>query len=640
MQENERNLGQSNEFSITDEQKEYLVQNTKTAFEVAKTITRRQAPLLLYGGTIRNLLLKTETSIPDYDFIGDIDLDQIQRDFPGLIIGRWDEVQTMRLKIGTALYDFTWAKDVQERLAIGDITVSNLCMTEEGTVVDYFGGLESLAKKEIKMIDPEAKIAVNPVRILRAFRFAAELGFTIEEATLNASIKNAHLLRSATTLDDDIWQILSLDQDTRMQVLDSLRQYGIDRYITYPDNVYETINTLAIEKDISRCPQVEEVARMFDTTTYLVGGAVRDMIWDKRMNDFDFKVHMPVEEIIKILEANGFTRSPDYHTSEHQYYISTFAGVVCAVIDGVDIHLSQVATTDIPTLISEGDVNFSCCVFNIHSKRIENPERIRETRDKELRFANPDRAKADPIIVINALKQISRIPDVVIPQETRDIIDASIPQIVEFARTNPSFKYKIASFCGNLNSEGVYKFFGDGAQDVFEGIERKKSKLVATSPQYISIPVAELTQGDKAEVIRLLKGGYGKHFDEAKAFSGNVNSVVIQRGEKGIQSCCLVDGERLYSAAAREGTDWIAIVADLAKNNYNVWCTVDCNNPKIQALCSIAGLTMEMNPQVIRKILEAKSKKYRDIDMYEYNGMLVFKKKDRPDDYPQILLRS
>lgn len=640
MRENEQNIGYDSEFSVTQEQRERLVQNTKTAFEVAKTITRRQAPLLLYGGTIRNILLETETSIPDYDFIGDIDPDQIQRDFPNLVLGRWDEVQTMRLKIGSALYDFTWAKDVQERLAIGDITVSNLCMTEDGQIIDYFGGLESLAKKEIKMIDPDSKIATNPVRILRAFRFAAELGFTIEEETLNSAIKNAHLLSMATSLNDDIWQILSLEHDTRTQVLGMLRQYGIDRFITYPDNVYETINTLAIEKDISRCPQIGEVARMFNTTTYLVGGAVRDMIWDKRMNDFDFKVHMPIEEIIRILEENGFTRSPDYHTKEHQYYVSAFAGVVGAVIDSVDIHLSQVDTVDIPTLISEGDVNFSCCIYNVHTGRIENPERIREIRDKEIRFANPERAREDPIIVINALKQISRIPDIVIPQETRDIIEASIPQIVEFARTNPSFRYKIASFCGNLNSEEVYGLFGEDAQDIFEGIEKKKSKLVASNPQYISIPLAELTEGDKVEVTRLLRAGYGKHFDASKVFSGNVNSVVIQRGEKGIQSCCLVDGERLYSVAARKGTDWIAIIADLAKNNYNVWCTVDCNNPKIQALCSIAGLTIETNPQVIRKILETKTEKYRDINIYEFNGMVVFKKNNEPDDYPQVLLRS
>lgn len=45
--------------------------------------------------------------MPDYDFIEDINPDQIQKDYPSLVIGRWDEVQTIRLKIGFTLYDFT-----------------------------------------------------------------------------------------------------------------------------------------------------------------------------------------------------------------------------------------------------------------------------------------------------------------------------------------------------------------------------------------------------------------------------------------------------------------------------------------------------------------------------------------------------
>lgn len=110
------------------------------------------------------------------------------------------------------------------------------------------------------MIDAETKIAVNPVRILRSFRFAAELGFTIEEKTFNALVKNVYLLKDSITLDDDIWQILSLDHDTKVQILESLRKYGFNCYITYPDNIYKTVNTLAIETNIYRYPQIREVA--------------------------------------------------------------------------------------------------------------------------------------------------------------------------------------------------------------------------------------------------------------------------------------------------------------------------------------------------------------------------------------------
>lgn len=278
---------------------------------------------------------------------------------------------------------------------------------------------------------------------MRVFRFAAELGFTIEEETLSAAIRYAPLLCETFDLDEDIWQIVTLDDDRRTEALRLLNVYGIDRYLTFPDNVLEAINIYALEREIQRHHQIEEVARMFNTDIYLVGGAVRDFIWGKKITDLDFKVHLPVSEMIRILEESGFERCEDYHTLEHQYYVSAFAGVVGAVIDGIDVHLAEITTTDLPTLIMEGDVNFSCCVYNANTRRIENPEIIKDIQDKTLLFCDPERAKSDPIIVLNALKQISRIPDIIIPLETRDVIETSIPLVVQFTKDNPDFRYKV-----------------------------------------------------------------------------------------------------------------------------------------------------------------------------------------------------
>lgn len=627
-------------FKIDSESREYLLGQTKRAFEVAKTLTHKQTPVFLYGGTIRNLLLGIETSIPDYDFIGDFDLDQIEHDFPGLIIGRWDSVSTIRLKVGAGIYDFTAAKNIEERLAQNDITTSNLCISESGELFDYFGALESLAKREIKMLDPKSKMQSNPNRILRAFRFATELGFTIEEATLVAAIKYAPLLKDSTDLDEDLWQIVTLDDDKRIEVLRLLHQYGIDRYLTFPDNVLEAINVHELEREIQRHPQVEEVARMFNTDIYLVGGAVRDFIWGKKITDLDFKVHLPISEMIRILEENGFERCEDYHISGHQYYVSAFAGVVGAVIDGVDVHLAGITTTDLPTLIKEGDINFSCCVYNANTRRIENPGTIKDILDKTLLFCDPERAKSDSIIILNALKQISRIPDIIIPQETKDVIETSIPLVVQFIKDNPDFRYKLEALCGNLNSEQVYEFFGVENQSIFDGMAKKKTKLEVSSPGFTSVALVELDEYDRAEIIELIRSGYGKHFDSSKVFTPNISSVVFERRNGKIVACCTVDGERPYSVAAREGVDWAGVLAELVRNNYSVWGTVDCNNPKIQALCSIAGMSIETNPEVIRKILATKTDKYMDVEIFEYNGMVVFRKRDKKDDYPQVLVRA
>ena len=338
--------------------KENLAESTRTAFEIAKMVTGKHVPVFLYGGAVRNLILGLPVQDTDFDFIGNFDLDQIEGDFSNLVVGRWDDVSTVRLKIGSVIYDFTGVEDIIQRLTENDINTSLIFMDEHGEIFDYFGGIESLTNREVKIIDPDAKITKDPSRILRVFRFASELGFTIEEATLSSSIRNAHLLKQANNLDDDLWEIVTLDSDKRSEVIRSLRQYGIDRFIEFPDGVMEAVNVYELEKEIRKFPQLEMVLGMFNTDIYLVGGAVRDLIWGKKINDLDFKVQMPIQDMIRTLEENGFDRCPDYHTSERQYYVSTFNGVVGAVVDGIDIHLSEMADDDISSMIEMGDVNF------------------------------------------------------------------------------------------------------------------------------------------------------------------------------------------------------------------------------------------------------------------------------------------
>ena len=63
------------------------------------------------------------------------------------------------------------------------------------SIIDYTGGLQDIENKTIRMIgDPTERLQEDPVRMLRAIRFAAKLNFNIE-SSLSASIKsNINLL--------------------------------------------------------------------------------------------------------------------------------------------------------------------------------------------------------------------------------------------------------------------------------------------------------------------------------------------------------------------------------------------------------------------------------------------------------------
>lgn len=80
-----------------------------------------------------------------------------------------------------------------------DFTINALALklnaANFGELIDPFGGLRDLEDRTIKTpLDPDVTYSDDPLRMLRAVRFASQLGFRIEEASLEAIRRNAHRL--------------------------------------------------------------------------------------------------------------------------------------------------------------------------------------------------------------------------------------------------------------------------------------------------------------------------------------------------------------------------------------------------------------------------------------------------------------
>jgi poly(A) polymerase len=85
---------------------------------------------------------------------------------------------------GLLLRDNVYGNQEEDALR-RDFTVNALyyCI-RDFTVIDYAGGVEDLQNRQLRLIgDPETRYREDPVRMLRAVRFAAKLGFTIEPVT-------------------------------------------------------------------------------------------------------------------------------------------------------------------------------------------------------------------------------------------------------------------------------------------------------------------------------------------------------------------------------------------------------------------------------------------------------------------------
>jgi len=64
-------------------------------------------------------------------------------------------------------------------------------------LIDYFGGLNDINKRQIKAVgDANLRFQEDALRMLRAIRFSAQLGFNIENTTLDAIKRNSTLIKN------------------------------------------------------------------------------------------------------------------------------------------------------------------------------------------------------------------------------------------------------------------------------------------------------------------------------------------------------------------------------------------------------------------------------------------------------------
>ena len=81
----------------------------------------------------------------------------------------------------------TFTRSLREDLQRRDFTINAMAYSDSRGLQDCFGGLADLEKGLIRAVgDPEKRFGEDALRIMRAVRFAAQLGYAVEEETLRA----------------------------------------------------------------------------------------------------------------------------------------------------------------------------------------------------------------------------------------------------------------------------------------------------------------------------------------------------------------------------------------------------------------------------------------------------------------------
>ena len=164
----------------------------------------------MVGGTSRDYLLGLPYT--DFDFVTDatpeeekLFLPNAKYDFAkfGSIKIFEDDVEiditTLRKEEGYSDHrhpkKITFIKDLETDSVRRDFTINAIYIDKDGNIYDYHNGLDDLKKKIIRFIgEPKKRIEEDPLRIMRAERFAKKLGFKIEDESLHAIEEGRGLL--------------------------------------------------------------------------------------------------------------------------------------------------------------------------------------------------------------------------------------------------------------------------------------------------------------------------------------------------------------------------------------------------------------------------------------------------------------
>ena len=186
------------------EPEDWDITTSATPYEVKK-IFRRTVDTGIVHGTVTVLIDKEHYEVTTYRLDGEYE----------------DNRHPKQVEFTSSL-----TEDLKRR----DFTINAMAFNEKEGFIDLFGGMEDLKRGLIRCVgSAEDRFEEDALRILRAIRFSAQLGFTIEENTLQAIREKVENLRyiSAERIRVELTKLLISDYPNRLRLLYEIGITGV-----------------------------------------------------------------------------------------------------------------------------------------------------------------------------------------------------------------------------------------------------------------------------------------------------------------------------------------------------------------------------------------------------------------------------
>lgn len=214
-----------------------LITPPKYVRQVLTTLQARGHLAYLVGGCVRDMLMGVHPH--DWDVCTSALPEQVMEIFPHslslgvrhgtvtvVIESRRVEVTTFRSESAYSDHRHpdavSYVGDLTTDLSRRDFTMNAIALPPDGLVVDPFGGVQDIRDRIIRSVgDPDRRFEEDALRMFRALRFSARLGFAIEENTAAAIGRQAPLAAglSPERVRDEVEKLLLSPRPERMDDL-------------------------------------------------------------------------------------------------------------------------------------------------------------------------------------------------------------------------------------------------------------------------------------------------------------------------------------------------------------------------------------------------------------------------------------